>query len=156
MRNLVRLVKPVLLILVLGLLFAGAPGCSSECGKTTVDWVYGLDDALAQAQSANKPVMMAFYAGWCPSCKRMDCETYTNEELGAFINENFAPLKVNVDKSSLGGLYGISAIPQVVFLSPQGTEIGDSRQYRVLGYLTPVSFQEKLQAVLDAWNSGVF
>jgi thiol-disulfide isomerase/thioredoxin len=144
--------KVALLMLLLGLLLGSAGGCTSECGESKVDWVYSLDEALSTAQSDNKLVMIDFYADWCPPCKKMDCETYSDDELGAFVNNNFVPLKVNVDKSSLDGAYGINPIPQVVLLSPEGTEIGEDKEYRVVGYLPPASFQGRLQAVLDAWS----
>jgi thiol:disulfide interchange protein DsbD len=142
-----------LLVLLAALPVAGIAGCSSECGESKVDWIYSLDEALAVAESDEKLVMIDFYATWCAPCKKMDCETYTDEGLGAFINEKFVSLKVDVDRSNVDGPYGISSIPQVVFLSPDGQEI--DRGLRVIGYLPPESFRSRLQAALDAWDSGV-
>jgi thioredoxin:protein disulfide reductase len=155
MHGLVRFVKVAFPMLLMGLLFAGSAGCASGGGggESKVNWVYSLDEALSAAQSDNKPVMIDFYANWCSPCRQMDSNTYSDNVVGAFINENFVPLKVNVDKSNLGSPYEIKSIPQVVFLSPEGTEIGENKEYRIVGYLPPDSFQGRLQAVLDAWNS---
>jgi thiol:disulfide interchange protein DsbD len=150
MHGLVRFVKVAFPMLLMGLLFAGSAGCASECAESQVDWVYSLDETLSRAQSDNRPVMIDFYANWCPPCKDMDCKTYSDDELGAFVNENFVPLKVNVDKSNLGGVYDIKSIPQVVFLSPDGTEI--DKGLRIVGYMPPDPFQGRLQVVLDAWS----
>jgi thiol:disulfide interchange protein DsbD len=153
--SLLRFAKAALLILLLALLVGGAAGCviGGGGGESKVNWVYSLDEALSAAQSDNKPVMIDFYADWCSPCRKMDSNTYSDDVLGAFINENFVPLKVNVDKSNLSGVYKIQSIPQVVFLSPEGTEIGEKKEYRIVGYLPPDSFQGRLQAVLDVWNS---
>ena len=150
MDSLLKYAKVALLMLLLALLAGGAAGCASECAESQVGWVYSLDEALSRAQSNNKLVMIDFYANWCPPCKDMDCKTYSDDELGAFVNENFVPLKVNVDKSNVDGPYGISSIPQVVFLSPDGTEI--DKGLRIVGYVPPDSFQSRLRAVLDAWS----
>jgi thiol:disulfide interchange protein len=152
MDSVARFVKVVLLMLLLGLLLGIAGGCTSECGESKVDWVYGLDEALGIAQSDNKPVMIDFYADWCPPCKKMDCETYSDSELGAFVNDNFVPLKVNVAKSNLGRSFGVEYIPTVLFVSPDGTEIGEAKEYWIGGYWPPDAFHQELQAVLDAWS----
>lgn len=155
MSSLLTLLKVALLVVLLALPGAGAAGCAigGESAESKVDWLYDLDDAIVVAQNDNKPVMIDFYANWCAPCKKMDSNTYSDEAMGDFINENFAPLKVNVDKSNLDGVYGISSIPQLVFLSPEGTEI--DRKLRIIGYVPPDSFQSRLQAVLDAWNTGI-
>jgi thiol:disulfide interchange protein DsbD len=153
MDSLLKYAKAALLILLLTLLVGGAAGCiiGGGGGESKVNWVYSLDEALSAARSDNKPVMIDFYADWCSPCRQMDSDTYSDDELGAFVNERFVPLKVNVDKSNVDGPYGISSIPQVVFLSPDGTEI--DKGLRIVGYVPPNSFQSRLQAVLDAWSS---
>lgn len=152
MESLLKCAKVALLILLLALLVGGAAGCviGGGGGESKVNWVYSLDEALSAAQSGDRPVMIDFYADWCSPCKKMDSNTYFDNVVGAFVNENFVPLKVNVDKSNLGDVYGIKSIPQVVFLSPEGTEI--DKGLRIVGYMPPDSFQGRLQAVLDAWS----
>ena len=152
MDGVTRFMKVVLLMLLLGLLLGSAGGCTSECGESKVDWVYTLDEALSTAQSDNQLVMIDFYADWCPPCKKMDCETYSDSELGAFVNDNFVPLKVNVDKSNLGSVNGVVYLPTVLFLSPEGSEIGEHKEYWIVGYRAPDAFHQELQAALHAWS----
>jgi len=153
MRVPVRFVNAALFVLLVGLLFAGTAGCTTECGESKVDWLHSLDEALAIARSDNKPVMIDFYADWCSPCKKMDCETYTDEDLGSFINGKFVPLKVDVDRSSLGRDYNIEYLPTIIFLAPDGTEIGQSKEYWIIGYRSAGALRSGLQAVLDAWGS---
>jgi thiol:disulfide interchange protein len=149
--SMVKCARIVLLVLLVALPGAAAAGCiSSECGESKVDWASSLDEALAMARSDNKAVMIDFYADWCQPCKKMDCETYTDEELGAFVNENFAPLKVNVDRSSLGSDYNVEYLPTILFLSPDGTQIGQAKQYWIVGYRSAEALRGGLQAALDA------
>ncbi len=123
--------------------------CSRDSAESTVDWIYDYHDALSRAQSENKPVMIDFWATWCTPCKTMDATTYADEEVGTFLNANFINLKVDVDKSNLAQVYNIRSIPQVVFLSPDGSEIAGRR---IAGLNYPDPFLAKVQVVLDEWN----
>jgi thiol:disulfide interchange protein len=153
--SLLKLTKVALLILLLALPVGGAAGCviGGGGGESKVNWVYSLDGALSTAQSDNKPVMIDFYAGWCSPCRKMDSSTYSDNVVGAFINDSFVPLKVNVDKSNLGNAYGVEYLPTILFLSPEGTEIGEGQEYWIIGYRSPEALHGELQAVLDAWSS---
>lgn len=143
--NLKRLALSAVLAVILLTLPAA---CTTDSPESTVNWVYSYDQALNLAQSDNRPVMIDFYADWCPPCKQMDATTYADDEVGAFLNENFVSLKVNVDRSNLGRTYGIEAIPTVVFLSPEETEIGS----RIVGARSPQVFLGLVEVVLDEWQ----
>jgi len=141
-----RIIAVMAMIAVLALAFPVA--CRNNV-ESTVDWVYSYEQALSRAQSDNRPILIDFWAEWCRPCLEMDRTTYADEEVGAFLNENFINLKVDVERGSLASTYDIRSIPQVVFLSPAGEEITDSR---IVGYVYPDSFLPRVEAVLNEWN----
>jgi thiol:disulfide interchange protein DsbD len=143
-----RLGKTVLLVAVLALLLTSASNCTTKKAESKVNWLYDWNEALGKAQNENKPIMIDFYADWCTPCKRLDSDTYSDEALGAFLNDNFVSLKSNVDKSDLYGNYDITAIPTIVLVSPEETEIG-----RIRGYEPPDQFYQDVQAILSQWKS---
>ena len=137
------------LIIVIALLVIAAAACATNTNEGKVNWLYDWNEALNMAQSENKPMMIDFYGDWCSPCKRLDSDTYSDEELSAFLNDNFVSLKSNVDKSNLHVNYpNIRYIPTIIFTSPEGTEIG-----RWVGYKPPDQFHQDTQEVLDWWES---
>jgi thiol:disulfide interchange protein len=151
MDRLARFGKVVLLVALVALLLISAAGCVINSGgaESKVNWLYNMDDALSRAQSENKPIMIDFYADWCAPCKRLDSDTYSDDALSAFLNENFVCLKINVDKNrTLASNYKIVSIPAIVFVSLGGMEIG-----RWVGFTTPDRFYQDAQAKLSQWSS---
>jgi thiol:disulfide interchange protein len=151
MPNLAVSWRVILLAMLAGLLLAGTAGCGigAETGDSAVAWVQSWDAALDRAQNENKPVMINFYADFCPACRRLDSETYTNEGLGAFLNQNVVPLKSNASISALHQNFDIeNTVPTIVFASPDGTEIG-----RFVSYRNPVEFRQLTEAILSQWES---
>jgi thiol:disulfide interchange protein len=150
MDRLARFGKFALLVALVALLLIGAPGCviNSGAAESKVNWLYNMDDTLSRAQSENKPIMIDFYADWCGPCRQLDKDTYSDDALSAFLNENFVCLKINVDKNkTLASNYKIVSIPAIVFVSPDGTEIG-----RWVGFTTPDRFYQDAQAKLSQWS----
>ncbi len=148
MGKFIRLGIPVLLLVVLALLLTTAANCTTKKDESKVNWLYDWNETLGKAQNENKPIMIDFYADWCTPCKRLDSDTYSDEELGAFLNDNFVSLKSNVEKSSLYNNYGIQYLPTIVFTSPEGIEIE-----RMVGYRSPDQFYQDVQAILSQWES---
>jgi len=150
MDRLTRFVKAALLVALVALLLIGAAGCVINSGgaESKVNWLYNMDDALSRAQSENKPIMIDFYADWCGPCRQLDKVTYSDDALSAFLNENLVCLKINVDKNkTLASNYKIVSIPAIVFVSPDGTEIG-----RWVGFTPPDRFYQDAQAKLSQWS----
>ena len=106
--------KAALLLVVLALILITAANCDAEKdepSESKINWLYDWDEALDKAKDENKLIMIDFYSDWCIPCKQLDSETFSDEELSAFLNDNFICLKSNVDEDSLHENYGIPYLP---------------------------------------------
>lgn len=59
--------------------------------------VYPLDEALKMAEAEGKKILMDVYAVWCPYCKKMHTEVYTDPTVQERIEELFYVVKVNAE-----------------------------------------------------------
>lgn len=85
-----------------------------------------LQEAVAYADSLGKPVFIETYADWCGPCKMMEREVFPDSSVGAFFNENFVNVKVDVDTregNRFARQYGVQFIPRLMFMHPDGTVI---------------------------------
>lgn len=61
-----------------------------------VNWMT-FDEALAAQKKDPKPIMVDAYTSWCGPCKLMDRNTFENDDVAIFLNENFYPVKFNAE-----------------------------------------------------------
>ncbi len=93
-----------------------------------------LDERLARAKAAGKPVMMDFYADWCVSCKEMEKFTFSDARVQARLKDAVL-LKVDVtantpqDKELLKR-FNLFGPPGLIFWNAQGQQ----SDYKVIGY----------------------
>jgi thiol:disulfide interchange protein len=90
---------------------------------TKISWQPSLDAALAEAKKTQKPIMIDFFATWCPPCKMLDEKIYPSS---AVVEEaqNFVCVKVDVDKhADIARKYSVNGLPSLVFLNASGNEI---------------------------------
>ena len=101
-----------------------------------------LDDSIAH----HRPVVIDFYADWCPNCQDLDREVFSLPAIQAKLAQVTA-LRVdatNQDDPKVQQLlqdYGIEGLPTVVFIDSKGQEIKDAR---VIGFVTPNDFSQSL------------
>ncbi len=62
-----------------------------------VKWLT-FEEAVVLHKENPKKLLIDLYTDWCGWCKVMDRETYSNEKLSAYINENFYPVKFNAEQ----------------------------------------------------------
>jgi len=144
--------KLAALIAFLALVAIGTTGCSVVSGGGTVNWLNDRSEALSEAQSQNKPILINFYTDLCPACRKMDQNTFTDDDLGAFLNSNFICLKSNAGKSPLYMKYGISVVPTTIFTEPDGYD----KQYeiaRIVGYVNASEFYQIALDALEQWQT---
>ena len=145
--------RALALISFIALVATVTTGCSTIAGGGgKVDWLSDWSDALSAAQAQNKPILINFYADVCPVCVRMDQTTFSDEELGAFLNSNFICLRSNVSRSTLYSRYGITVVPTIVFTEPDGYD----KQYEIdsmVGYVNADGFYQAALDVLEEWQT---
>ncbi|MBM3423247.1 MAG: protein-disulfide reductase DsbD [Chlorobi bacterium] len=102
-----------------------------------------LDAALA---SADKPVMLDFYADWCVSCKELEHFTFSDPAVRKQL-DRMTLLKVDVtantpDDKALMKRFSIFGPPALIFFDQSGSEIPGSR---VVGFVEADSFYDHLE-----------
>ena len=60
-----------------------------------VDWYAWNDEALKKAKDENKPIFLSIGYSSCHWCHVMAHESFENEEVAKFMNENFVNIKVD-------------------------------------------------------------
>ncbi len=136
-----------------------------------VHW-YTFSEAVELQKKIPKPIMVDVYTSWCGPCKMMSANTFGNEIIAKYLNENFYPVKFNAetrDSVAFNGVvfknnnppetkrpvhdFAISILdgklsyPSVVFLD---TDI--KRIYTSVGYYQAAQFEP----MLNFFASGIY
>jgi thiol:disulfide interchange protein DsbD len=117
-----------------------------------VKGVEGFEQALAQAKSQKRPVMLDFYADWCVSCKEMENTTFKDTDIIEILKQsNILLLQADVtaddaEDKAINRNFGLFGPPQVLFFKADGTE---DASVRLAGYEKPDSFLERVKHFLQ-------
>ncbi|MBI4990145.1 MAG: protein-disulfide reductase DsbD [Rhodocyclales bacterium] len=103
----------------------------------------------ARLASADRPVMLDFYADWCVSCKEMEKYTFTDARVAAKMRQ-MTLLQVDVTANSdedkaLLKRFGLFGPPGIIFFDRQGKE---RQGLRVVGYQPAEAFLKVVNAAL--------
>ncbi|MBK8722043.1 MAG: thioredoxin family protein [Saprospiraceae bacterium] len=115
-----------LLSLVVVLFFTTIAARYSNYNKITF---HTGDIASAQklAKEQRKLYFVDFVASWCTPCKFMEETTYKNAVLANYINDNYIPVKVDID--DFDGFvykkkYNIKVLPTIMIFNEKGEVVG--------------------------------
>ena len=93
-----------------------------------VDWHPWGPEALARAQSENKPIFLSIGYSACHWCHVMERESFENPDIAALMNEHFVNIKVDREErpdldqiymSAVMAMTGHGGWPMSVFLTPE-------------------------------------
>lgn len=106
-----------------------------------IEW-QSYDDGMARGKFENKKVFLHFTAEWCSYCRAMEKQTFKDPVIISSLNENFIPIKVDVDNEiETSALYRVMGLPYTIFIAEDGEIIG-----RRPGYIPP----DILKLILDS------
>ncbi len=89
-----------------------------------IEFFHGsFDEALEMAQKEGKVIFVDAYTTWCGPCKRMSKSTFPDPSVGAFFNENFVNMKIDMEKAEgrkFKAKYPVQAFPTLYFIGGDG------------------------------------
>ena len=148
-------------ILALLLVFAGF-GLSPLWAQTTksesaeIKWV-SYDKGLQVAKKQKKHLVVDFYTTWCGWCKKMDKDTYSNQEIKKLLTDHYVAVKLNAESAKSLNVNGksvterqvaqefrVTGFPTTCFLKPDGEKIAC-----LPGYSGPENFANVLSYIKD-------
>ena len=102
-------------------------------------------DISAMAKKTGKYIFVDAYTIWCGPCKRMKSETFLEEKVAAYFNDNFINYAIDMEQGEgirLAIDWEVFAYPSLLFFSPEGTLIT-----RRIGFLRAKEFLELGESV---------
>jgi thiol:disulfide interchange protein DsbD len=129
----------------------GGASASHEMAFQRIKTTRELDQALAAASAAGKPVMLDFYADWCVACKEMEKYTFTDAQVQALLADAVllqADVTANDDEDqTLLQRFEIFGPPTIAFFGPDGVE---RRSFRLVGFTPAERFREHVKAAFSS------
>ena len=92
-----------------------------------VDWFAWGDEAFEAAKKLNRPVLLSVGYSTCHWCHVMEEESFEDEEIAQFMNENYIPIKVDREErpdidaiymAAVQAIAGSGGWPMTVWLTP--------------------------------------
>ena len=136
--------KILISLLLLIFVFSSCQQAPTHLSK--FNWKPYSKEALADSVAHKKPVVIDFFAEWCPNCHDLDRTVFSQPEIQAKLSQ-ITTLRMdatNQDDPAVQQIlqdYGIEGVPTVVFLDSKGHEIIGSR---IIGLVTPNEFSQVL------------
>ncbi|HHX8344510.1 TPA: protein-disulfide reductase DsbD [Vibrio alginolyticus] len=146
------------IIAVLGLLAAAQPilnywfgNSTTQTQQATVSFtrianVAELEEQLALAKAAGKPVMLDFYADWCVACKEFEKYTFHDPSVEAKL-QDFVLLQADVTKNQVQDIellkhMNVLGLPTIEFWDASGEHVSNAR---LTGFMQAEPFLEHIK-----------
>src|SRR5919204_6440384 len=123
-------------------------GGMAEPHATGVKWREWGEEAFAEAERRNAPILLDISAVWCHWCHVMDRTTYGDAEVARLIEESYVPVRVdNDERPDVNRRYNMGGWPTTAFLTPTGEIVHGGT------YVPPDAMRSYLAQVSDLWRS---
>jgi thiol:disulfide interchange protein len=118
----------IILITVLG--YYGNRTVQTYLGQQAIDEtgleLLTLEQALKVAKRDNKLVLADMSAIWCPACRKLDKQVFSDEQVKTNINQNFVYARIEYESPEGQRFmqnYQVSGFPTLLVLNGQGEKL---------------------------------
>ncbi len=76
-----------------------------------------------KAKEEGRLFFVEFYADWCTPCKWMDKTTFKNDQVVEILNDNYVPLKLDIETNEgdqLKGKFEVRMLPTILIFNSEG------------------------------------
>ena len=131
----------------------GAGGARPAAAERLFDRVGSLSDLenrLAAAKAAGKPVILDYYADWCTDCLRMEKATFADARVREQLHNRFVLLQADVtdpnnpEGKAIKSRFGVYGPPAMLFFAANGQE---HREFRTYGFRNVDEFLALLRKI---------
>ncbi len=144
-----------ILVALLGTLLFTNTGSNMNNGISgELQWT-NYTDGVRKASAENKKVLIDVYTDWCGWCKRMEKDTYSDEDIKNYLTQNYILVRLNAEsdvketvgqevmtQTEIAKAYRVNGYPTTIFLSTDGQPITS-----VPGYMKPDEFMLVLKYI---------
>ncbi|MGC1434639.1 MAG: thioredoxin domain-containing protein [Terriglobales bacterium] len=126
-----------------------------------IQWQEWGEEAFANAQRENKPILLDIGAVWCHWCHVMDRESYDNPEIAEIVNQHFVAVKVDRDERpdidsryqvAVSSICGQGGWPLTAFLTPDGKPFYGGTYFPPDDHYGRPSFKRVLLSIANAYH----
>lgn len=144
-----------LIVLLFGLFLS-----FSVIGQEKINWMT-FEEASAATLENPKMILVDVYTDWCGWCKKMDKETFTDDKVIAYVNDNFYAVKLHAEKTdrsftfkgkeyteaSMAKTMRVSSYPNFVIMDATMENIT-----QLPGYRQPQPFIDGLEGIVKRFT----
>ncbi len=142
---------------------AGSPSAYLQsAAHQPIHWFPWGAEAFARAVAEDRPVLLDIGAAWCHWCHVMDGESYEDEALAEFLNQNFVCMKVDRDERpdvdtryqrAVQAITGQGGWPLTAFLTPAGEVFYGGTYFPPDGKYGRPGFRSVLTQILNLYRT---
>lgn len=130
--------------------------------RNPVDWYAWRPEAFGRARAEQKPILVSIGYSTCHWCHVMERESFENEDIAAFMNENFINIKVDrEERPDVDAIYmeacqiltGGGGWPLNCFLTPDGKPFYSGTYFPPRPAYNRPSWLQLLQHIANIWET---
>ncbi len=147
----------LLLLIVFQQAFANNDKPVKEAAKAEINWLT-IEEAEKKMAESPRKVFIDVYTDWCGWCKKMDKNTFADNDVAAYVNEHYYAVKLNAEAketinvkgtqyspAQLAQSFRVNSYPTVVFIDETFSYVTP-----VPGYQDAKNFKKILQKFNEA------